>query len=422
MRRQVVKTVLCTVGLIAVMGFGPCSSSVSGPVKYGGYVINMATRAAVTGYVMEIETADGKTEADLDDDTGKFEFSTPVGVDYVVKVTKDGFRTFLSTNQRAIVNTSASSQEVMELNEHQKYVYNVPFIPTSMVTPEISGQVVDAGNGAAITSGAFRVASTSLSTIAGLYTDGTASGTRWWANDAPVLASTLADGTFTIPANTLLPGYTYDIVVFGVTGYRDKTASLSISSTSINTTPKITIEMFPYTNPGAPLLIGQSNMHTAGAATTVTPIPLGSDRTITLTFDRNITLNKTGLKGHEIRDLLTLNAATDDDGDGDTTGDTGGTPGVVTEAALAADAYTSLLTVTSSGNKVMITLAADDDLIANSDVDEDDDLSYTLNSGVLLANIKVRDAGSQYDADWVALSAITPQSVNTTVMIRGNYP
>ena len=85
---------------------------------------------------------------------------------------------------------------------------------------------------------------------------------------------------------------------------------------------------------------------------------------------------------------------------------------------MTATAYSTYVTVSSTGNKITVTLTAPDSTLISGTIDTNDDLSYTLSTGNLFAGIRLRDAGTE-NAVWTTLNAASP---NATVVIRKNYP
>jgi len=392
--------------LLFVSGFGPCSSQVSGPVKFGGYVRDIVSMGILTNYTMTVESAEALTTVDVDE-TGKFNFSTPVGADYVVTVTADGYRTFTSSNRWIAPSDANQSQEV---NEHLQFLYNVPLIPASITSPALSVKVLD-NQGNNLADGAYRIVSTGVISgfASGLYDDGvTTTGVRWWAADFAALGATLTDGTIEVDENILLPGYNYEILVYGSNGNRDQRTSLTLSTSTINKTQYLSVVMVPMVQPGAPKIIGQSHVGPDGT----TPKQIGGTRSIEITFDRDILLYKDGLKNKGTDDLLALTGVTDNDGDSILTAD------LIADGTDGAGTYSSRITFTASGNKLTITLAADTSIITT--IDTDDDLAYTLDATLVQTGVKVKDANSQYDS-WTALSALSGPAFQPVILIRGSY-
>ena len=392
--------------LLSVSGFGPCSSQVSGPVKFGGYVRNIVTMEAITSYTMTVESAEALTTVDVDE-TGKFNFSTPVGADYIVKIEASGFRTFISSNRWAAPSTDHQSQEV---NEHQQFLYNVPLIPSTINSPALSVKVVN-NQGDNLTDGAYRIISSGITAgfDTGLYDDGSsATGVRWWTADFPVVGAALTDGTIELASNILMPGYTYEILVYGSSGNRDQRTSLTVSTTSINKTQYLSVVMVPQVQPGAPKIIAQSHVGPDGA----TPKEIGSTRTVVITFDRDILLDKHALVNQGTNNLLSLTGVADNDGDSILTA------GLVVDGTDdGVGAFSTRITFTVSGNQLTITLAADTSIITT--IDTDDDLAYTLTS-TATDGVRVKDANSQYD-EWTALSGLSGPVFQPVILIRGNY-
>ena len=403
---QITKRFLLLFSVLSLVGFGPCGTNVSGPVKFGGYVRDIVTNAVITNYTMTVESAEALTTVDIDE-TGKFGFSTPVGADYVITITADGYRSFTSSNRWA----QASSAD-HQVNENLSYVFYAPLIPTTLSSAAVSGKVVDAGTGAAITSGGYRIITSGITSgfDTGLYDDGsTSTGVRWWLQDTGILSGALSDGTFSVAENMLLPGYTYDVLVFGVTGFLDQRKTLSLSTTSLNKTNYLSVALTATTKPAPgtkPVIIVQRHL----GPDAVTPIPFSSARVLTIVFDRDITLTKTALKDVGSNSLITINAS-DNDADSTTTA----TPKTET---VTGGSYSSNISVTTTGNKLFITMASDSALCTT--LDTDDDLSYTFTS-TFTNGVSVRDANATFDGNYFSLTTYGA-SFGTTVLIRGNYP
>lgn len=171
-----------------LVGIGPCPSPISGPVKYGGYVKDIATNTVLTSYTMTVETANGSDSVEIDSSTGKFEFGLPAGTDYTVTIAKEGYRSFVSTNRWSPLSTTSH-----EVNENQRFLYVAPMIPTTLKSPEITGKVLDALKGSSLTSGAYRAIATGLESgfQASLYSEGSvvsSQGLRVWLADGGVFS------------------------------------------------------------------------------------------------------------------------------------------------------------------------------------------------------------------------------------------
>lgn len=415
--RTVVAAGVCAIAAALVVSCGSSSSTstqtpgVTNTMKVSGYVIDTTTSSPVTGYAMTVETPESISSATVNATTGRYDFSMPTGSDYIIRVTKTGYRDFVSTQQRQLDSTNQQ-----DINAQMRRIYFAPMTPTSVTSPAINARIIDAASGARIASGFFRLVATNMA--AGfqnnLFGPGstTLNGARYWLPDALTTAGSFSNGVFTIPANTILPGFTYDVITWGASGYRDKQTTLTFGTTSLNTISEIDIQM---TKMAAPItttawLLGQTHVGLDQGGL-LKPVPLGTDRAITFTFDRDVTVNMDALKGKGSNQLLTVDPTTDNNGNGTTTSTT-----LVVETP-AATAFSANVVVTTSGNTITITLAPDATLI-NGTIDTGDDLSYTM-SATLTNGIILRDAQSPFDT-WAALSSFT--NFSNKILIRGNYP
>lgn len=205
-----------------------------------------------------------------------------------------------------------------------------------------------------------------------------------------------------------MPGYTYSVTVYGVSGYRDQKIALTLATSTLDSAKNVNVEMVALNQSSAPTLIAQSTVGPAGN------IPISSDRVITFTFDRDVTMYKNGLKGLGADSASMFSASTtNSDSDGNTTSTT-----IASETVLA-DSYSTRIIVSAFANQVTITLAADATLISGT-IDTDDDLSYTLGS-TLLNNVLLRDATSVSD-NFVTLNSLITNATNKTIIVRATFP
>ncbi len=389
-------------------------SKITGPKKYGGFVYDVTTGRPIKDYEMEVAVAAGEVRVDTDDETGKFEFSTPLAADYSIKVVKGGYYDFTSTNQ----SESLLNNQNEDISKQVSYLYNVPLVPQAVKSPAITAKVLDEKKGTPVTTGFFRVVTIGVISgfLAGFYENGD-HGARWWLPDGRALGGRIsAKGEFTIKEGELLPGFLYKVFVFGMAGFRDRQHPFSIGTSDLNSVSMLDIRVSPYAVPGTPLLIGQS---TTGPdpnnPSSVIALPIGSEGTITMTFDRDVQFYPhPNLRGKGSQELLSINQTTDNDGDGITTSTT------LANEVVSSGAFSSNVAFSSSGNQVFIKLAPDSKLISGP-IDEDDDLSYTLGGTAnLLGNLYIRDASSAAD-QWVSLNNILGNPRNIAI-IRANHP
>lgn len=397
-------------GLVLALALGAClaCNKVKGPQKFAGYVYDVTTATALTGYTLEVETADGKRTVE-GDGTGRFEFSMDVGSDYIIRITRDGYRNFTSSNLR-----EQESTQHNEINENLRRLFIAPLVPNTVSHPEIAARVFEERTGKAVGTGFFRVTATGMATgfQNQLYRQGgNSSAPRYWLPDAQTLAGPMGAAGFTIPQGFFLPGFTYDVVVFGATGFRDRVTTVTYGTGALNTLTQLNIPLLRLSATGNPpnvTLLGQSHLGPNG----FTPVPLTTDRAIVFTFDRDVQLFKDGLKNQGSNALLTVVTA-DSNGNGITT------PTTLNVENVATGGFSSNVAVTSQGNTVTVTLAADATLIntTGGPIDTGDDLAYTF-TATLLNNIQVRDAANGYDV-WQTLNSF---SIVNNIVIRGAYP
>lgn len=397
-------------GLFWALALSAClaCNKVKGPQKFAGYVYDVTTATALTGYTLEVETADGKRTVE-GDGTGRFEFSMEVGSDYIIRIMREGYRTFTSSNLR-----EQESTQHNEVNENIRRLFVAPLVPNTVSHPAIVARVFEERTGKNIDTGFFRVTATGIA--AGfqnqLYRQGgNTTAPRFWLPDAQVLAGPVGTGSFAIPAGFFLPGFTYDVVVFGASGFRDRVTTVTYGTAALNTLTQLNISLLRQSATGNPpnvTLVGQSHLGPNG----FTPVPLTTDRAIVFTFDRDVQLFKDGLKNQGSNALLTVVTA-DSNGNGTTT------PTTLNVETVATGGFSSNVAVTSQFNTVTITLASDATLIntTGGPIDPADDLAYTF-TATLLNNIQVRDATNGYDS-WQTLNSF---GVVNNVVIRGAFP
>jgi len=396
------------------------SGCAKGFQKFSGYAWDMTTGAVVLDFTMEVDSPDVKQNI-TPDSSGRFEFKLKTDSDYIIKITKGGFRTFVSSNtaSTAGVTTVAGTESLYR-------IFMAMLVPTTVSHAGLTAKVYDAAAGTAITGGFFRLVPTGVTSAAfqnEVFKNGSSASPavvtpKFWMPDGGIVAGPIASGAFSIPAASMLPGYTYNLSTIGVPGYRDQNTSVAAFGThTMNTVSEINLALTKTAqDSAAPILVAQSQLGPSGAA-----VPIGTDRKVVLTFDRPVTIDTKSLKGLGSNNFITIVAPHDA---ADTTAATSTVPKVET---VAATAVSTNITVAVSGNKITITLAgADTDLITTTvnAINTTDDLYYTLTSAGatgFLNNIFVRDA-AQSTTSWTSLSGLGALSTVATnkIIIREN--
>jgi hypothetical protein len=200
-----------------------------------------------------------------------------------------------------------------------------------------------------------------------------------------------------------LPGFAYKLTTFGVTGYQDASAPVTVSSVGTNLIRGIQIELKRNEAPTAPELLAQSNLDAAGS-----PVPSG--RSIRFLFARQVDFNFDSLKGlgsHQVLGVI----AKDDDRDN-----------VLTATKLKVETVaktdlSKLVKVESDDRSITVTFSEDSNIIDGT-IDAEDDLAYSISAAFFDA-IKVRDRLSASQTGWTSMNALRPTAV---FVVRSTHP
>jgi hypothetical protein len=100
MKHSMTQLALFSALFLPVMGCGKAAQDRK--VEFGGYAKNIQTNEVMKNFKVSVELPSKNMEVDVDQDTGKFEFSVPAGSDYQVVVTADGYREFSIDQPRTL--------------------------------------------------------------------------------------------------------------------------------------------------------------------------------------------------------------------------------------------------------------------------------------------------------------------------------
>ena len=228
-------------------------------IWFMGSVIDGATGGLVTGYTMTLVYGSHTVNATVDA-AGRYVVGPlPAWNDYGVLISAAGYRAFSSYNpgiSPPAPSTNAISSDVYTSNTTQTKDFNAYLFPDSIAVPSTMITVIEQGVNAMPATGSIRLQPTSASVI---QPQASEVPMQVWTNDNDILASvisgTFASGTFAVPAEQLVYGVAYQIVVYGVTGYQAGSGTLqgglqsgvTVSLAPAPTTPLALIAQTPMT-------------------------------------------------------------------------------------------------------------------------------------------------------------------------------
>jgi hypothetical protein len=228
--RQVFAAVaLLALGGLAV-GCGEEEKRGSHQIWFMGSIYDGATGAIITEYQISLKFGTTTLTGTVDSSTGRYTLG-PLSAwnDYAVTISRPYYRAFVSYNSGiAPPAPPAASQQsdVYSANTTQTFNFDAYLFPESLVASDLTVNVLKADTQAAPAEGSIRLRPTSLPSIQ----DQTAGVTgQVWANDQDMLAdvfnSTFTAGSIVIPSAELVYGVTYQVTVYGVSGYQPATAT-----------------------------------------------------------------------------------------------------------------------------------------------------------------------------------------------------
>lgn len=208
-----------------------------GVVNFSGYVYDVSTGAKITaGYTITAETPDKIFTGDISAKTataGKFTLpGIPLDSDYFIRVTMDGYRTFVSSHSMESSQSDPSYGSVDALR-------NVGLVPLTVAHPAISVNLINDETGASISAitGLYRLDRGASVINLGIGTSGSLGtadgGIDTWTSDSVPIVGTVSSGSFTIAAGSLDYGYDYTLTVYNCTGYLTGSAAISAFTYSL---------------------------------------------------------------------------------------------------------------------------------------------------------------------------------------------
>lgn len=358
----------------------------------GGYVFDVSTGAKLTSYTVKVELADKTLTGSVNATTGKYTVSgLRLTDDYQITVTATGYNTFTSTNNQ--IRNAASGANLEVVDNRRTDLMSVPMIPTTLQTAAVEVNIYDRDTGAPVAvSGYYKLYTNGATAPNGLNT--VESNGFQYGQDQDVITGTFTNGTLNITAGTLLYGYSYTIDVYNVAGYNTGTGTVTPVSSSFNSNVPVSISLTPMNAYQSLQLLSSSNEDSVNSVL----FPLNSDRKVTYYFNQDIELDPNWSKVTNSTEYLDGSNFITSINTSDTNGDD--KMNVLNTTDGTADTVVTpwLTSVSVTGNKLEVVIAADSILLSTDD--SADDLSYELNT----AAIAVRPIGTDDDWLWWPLS------------------
>lgn len=363
-----------------------------------GKVYNGLTRTALTktsenslaGKLTVAKSGSIKTINASFNSNGYYYFEdVPLDSEYVVEFS-DGttYTDFIASS--FISSTGIQSNDTVVFSKYNSDLRNIYLFPANVNPGALTIEIYDGDNGLISSSGTVLLCPVSNSAL----NNGTVDILTNEISLATKVSGTLASGTVTIPAASLVLGVTYIIEVYGVTGYDVDTSSIITMESASATTKRVTLtDTESFSNPR---IVSRSDFDSYGKQ-------IASNGSITLTFDRDIELDPNSQYLAEISSYSQND--TDDDGTTSVLAAFTGDAGVATPVA------SNHLTLTASGKT--LTIAVKSGYLSTEDTD--DELSIVIDT----STIAVREASSS--RPFTALNSISAVNASNTGTVIVRY-
>lgn len=389
-------------GLCALVALAACSISKS-TGNYGmffeGSVLNVVTTERLAGYTLTIRQNGNTYTAEVDEDGHYRVGPLRPDADFVVTISAEGFRAFVSSNDENLINLPNNCQNTESSSCLTTEVYDAWLVPENAVAGAQTFEFFVAGRTIRPT-GELRLIPQGRTNLENDLSLTGAVANRRWLNDRDIQSGTVtasvADGVATVEAGQLQYGVTYRINVFSFsndgsngffTGGTTFTAGTSADIVNIAlSTPDTSADL---------RIVSISN--TAGGS-------IVESGQLEIIFNQNVEVDNT-LDFQLVRDqinsglsigLYTFDGDTDDDDVDDVfgTSDYDNDGNVIVLEPVGTDRLVNIDGIGINDAAPANTLRLTWDRTASLDEDDVDDIIETVTYGNLDA-IRVRRAGSQ---------------------------
>lgn len=352
-----------------------------------GFLIDIATGEKIIdgSFSIVLDTASKQYEGKYESSNGRYLVAglPDKKFDYTITITDKNelYSQFTSTNRfQPRESLSTGSNVTIDC----EYMHNIPLASSDLQIGQVKISVVDGYSGENLAGGNYKLIRNSPC-ITEMYqstSSGTTAAEELFLNqDALPIQGSFNEGAITIDAGILLYGYDYTFQIWNVEGYNvyDSTGLVTINPYTYSSTNGYTAGLRPTDSYTDPRIIGISNWNGDN-------FTQATDRVMTITFDQNISIDKTGIL-YTGADMMLTRITSDTDGDGSLT---------ASVAVETPTTYSTVLTLAANTNQLTITLAADATIIGGT-IDTDDNLSYEFNDAFFQSALLIRGSGDTYE-------------------------
>ncbi|HXU02899.1 MAG TPA: hypothetical protein VN903_18160 [Polyangia bacterium] len=242
------RQVLAAIAVLTLGGFAAgCNDEEakgSHQIWFMGSIYNGATGEIVNGYEISLTYGTTTIKGKVDENTGRYTLGPlPAWNDYAVTINAPYMRGFVSYNGGIAPPTpppASQQSDVYTANTTQTFDFDAYVFPADLPSSQLTVNILKADPTAGAAEGKIRLRPTTASVIQDQAAGVTG---QVWSNDQDILAAVVnhdfSGGTIVVAAEELVYGVTYQITVYGVSGYQTGTATVRAGlqdSTIVNIT------------------------------------------------------------------------------------------------------------------------------------------------------------------------------------------